>query len=128
MAVTLCFKQPPVADRTAHFMTAFTFEYSHMGEKPIVSETIDIGHPLEVWCHVEALALRLGERPGAFIRVRDDKGQAVVRTGVATALASIATCPCKSCALKNAAPGRPATLSPSPCRNNGACACGGFDG
>ena len=33
-----------------------------------------------------ALALRLGERPGAFIRVRDDKGQAVVRTGVATAL------------------------------------------
>jgi hypothetical protein len=104
-------------------MTAFTFEYSRIGEKPIVSETIDIGHPLEVWCHVEALALRLGERPGAFIRVRDDKGQAVVRTGVATALASIETCGCKGCPLKNPAPGGGGAI-PAPCRYNAPCACG----
>jgi hypothetical protein len=109
-------------------MTAFTFEYSERGEAPLFSETVDVAHLSAVWCHVEALAMRLGERPGAFIRVRDDKGQAVVRTGVATALASIATCPCKSCAIKNAAPGRAGTapLTLSPCRNSGPCGCGGF--
>jgi hypothetical protein len=103
-------------------MAAFTFEYSRLGEKPIVSETIDIAHPQEVWCHVEALALKLGERPGAFIRVRDHKGQAVVRAGVATALASIETCCCRGCPLKNGAPGS-AVAVPAPCRYNAPCAC-----
>lgn len=111
-------------------MAAFTFEYSERGEAPLFSETVEVAHPSAVWCHVEALAVRLGERPGAFIRVRDEKGQSVVRAGVATALASIATCPCKSCALKTAAADRsaPGKLALSPCRNSGACACGGFAG
>ncbi len=103
-------------------MTAFTFEYSHAGEKPIVSETIDIAHPQEVWCHVEALALRLGERPGAFIRVRDGKGHAVVRAGVATALASIDTCCCKGCPLKTGAPVGESAIA-APCRYDAPCAC-----
>lgn len=108
-------------------MTAFTFEYSVTGERPIASETIDILHPQEVWCHVEALAVRLGERPGAFIRVRDGKGHAVVRAGVATALASIETCCCKGCPLKKGAPAG-ARAIPAPCRYDAPCACGPEDG
>ncbi|MGJ0507816.1 MAG: hypothetical protein ACR652_11985 [Methylocystis sp.] len=107
-------------------MTDFTFEYAQFGEAPLVSETVDIAHRSAVWCHVEALALRLGERPGAFIRVRDDKGQAVVRAGVATALASIRTCPCRNCPVKSGAPAAtgPLVPAPAPCRNAGVCACG----
>lgn len=107
-------------------MTAFTFEYSLHGESLLVHETIDLDNDAAIWCHVEALALRVGEHPGAFIRVRDEKGHAVVRAGVATALASIEQCACSHCALKEAARGGPATLAafrPSPCRDGGACAC-----
>jgi hypothetical protein len=105
-------------------MSAFTFEYSERGETPLFSETVDLAYRSAVWCHVEALAMRLGERPGAFIRVRDDKGQAVVRAGVATALASIATCPCQNCALKSATAGRISQTPLAPCRNSGSCGCG----
>lgn len=55
--------------------------------------------PGGIWLHVEALALRAGESPGAFIRVRDERGQVVVRAGVATALVAIEQCPC-GCELK----------------------------
>jgi hypothetical protein len=110
-------------------MTAFTFEYSLHGETPLVYETIDVDADAAIWCHVEAMALRVGERPGAYIRVRDAAGHAVVRTGVATALASIEQCACGHCTLKEAARSGPAALAafrPSPCRGGGVCACKNF--
>ncbi|RTL90882.1 MAG: hypothetical protein EKK29_00500 [Hyphomicrobiales bacterium] len=108
-------------------MTFFTFEYSVPGEAPVLSERIDVPFASALWCHVEALALRFGARPGAFIHVRDDKGRAVIRAGVATALASIAQCRCGDCGLKAAAArGAQALDGPpplSPCRGAGACTC-----
>lgn len=113
-------------------MTAFTFEYSRRGESPLIAETIDISNEAAIWCHVEALALRMGGTPGAFIRVRDEKGRPVVRTGVATALASIEKCACGTCPLKEAAARGeiPEGGAPkfSPCRSRGACACTSFKG
>jgi hypothetical protein len=109
-------------------MSAFTLEYSRRGEAPLLCETIEIPNPAAVWCHVEALALRLGRSSGGFIRVRDARGQAVVRTGVATALESIAQCPCGSCELKEIArAGKKFDgLRLSPCRSVGFCGCGAF--
>jgi hypothetical protein len=110
-------------------MTSFTFEYSLHDETPLVHETIDVDDDAAIWCHVEALALRVGERPGAFIRVKDEKGHAVVRTGVVTALASIEQCACGNCSLKEAARGGLTALvafKPSPCRGGGVCACKSF--
>jgi hypothetical protein len=51
-------------------------------------------------CHVEALALRIKEGEGAFIRVKDNNGQTVIRAGVTTAVASIAKCSYGACPLK----------------------------
>jgi hypothetical protein len=110
-------------------MTSFTFEYSLQGETPLVYESLDVDSYAAIWCHVEALALRVGERPGAYIRVRDAAGQSIVRAGVATALASIEQCACGECTLKEAARNGPAALAafkPSPCRDGGACGCKSF--
>ncbi len=109
-------------------MTIFIFEYSLPGETPLLSERIDVPFAAALWCHVEALALRFGARPGALIRVRDEKGRAIIRAGVATALASIAQCSCGDCPVKAAAtrgakaPDGPMPLSP--CRAAGRCSCG----
>jgi hypothetical protein len=81
-------------------MAAFRFECFHKGETPFLAETIDVP-ARAIWRHVEELALRVGRR-GAFIRVSNDKGQAVVRAGVKTALAFIETCPCERCEIKKA--------------------------
>jgi hypothetical protein len=107
-------------------MSSFTFEYSERGEAPLFAETVDLPSRSAIWCHVEAMALRLGERPGAFIRVRDEKGQPVVRTGVATAIASIGACACEGCELKRIARGAkpPESVALAPCRSNRPCACG----
>ncbi len=111
-------------------MPFFTFEYSLEGQAPVHSERIDVPFAAALWCQVEALALRCGARPGAFIRVRDEKGRAIIRAGVATALASIAQCRCGDCGLKTAAargataPDGPMPLAP--CRGVGACACRSF--
>jgi hypothetical protein len=110
-------------------MTAFTFEYFRRGEAPLLSEKVEISNAAAIWCHVEAMALRVGARSGAFICVRDERGQAVVRAGVATALASIAQCPCGSCELKEAAARGEKNidlLRLSPCRQLQSCACGAF--
>jgi hypothetical protein len=110
-------------------MTAFTLEYSRRDGAPLFSEKIDIANVAAIWCYVEAFALRVGKSPGAFIRVRDARGHAVVRTGVATALASIAQCPCGSCELKEIAASGEKKLDGlrlSPCRSVGSCACTAF--
>jgi hypothetical protein len=110
-------------------MPLFTFEYSRTGETPHIADRIEIEQEAAIWCHVEALALRIGQSPGAFIRVRNAGGQPIVRAGVATALASIAQCPCGGCAVKEAARGGRLLEGPlrlSPCRGLGACSCQSF--
>lgn len=106
-------------------MTAFTFEYSRGGETPLLAEKIEISDSAAIWRHVEALALRFGKSPGALIRVRDERGQVVVRAGVATALAAIEQCPCGCCELKETARGekKASDLRLSSCTNTGACPC-----
>ncbi|QGM96926.1 hypothetical protein [Methylocystis parvus] len=110
-------------------MASFTFEYSRRGDAPLIAERIDVPNGAAIWCYVEVLALRVGESPGAFIRVTNEGGQAVVRTGVATALASIEQCPCGSCAVKEAARGGRifnGDFQLSPCRSLGSCTCKSF--
>ncbi|MBL1255680.1 hypothetical protein [Methylocystis sp. Sn-Cys] len=106
-------------------MSAFTFEYSRGGETPLLAEKIEISDRAAIWRHVETLALRFPECPGALIRVRDERGQVVVRAGVATALAAIEQCPCGCCELKETARGERKVddLRRSSCTNSGACPC-----
>jgi len=81
-------------------MAAFTFEVIRQGEAPVIFDVLAVPDEQAVWCQVEALALRIRNSDGAFIRVKNCKGEIVVRAGVATALASIETCSCTACPLK----------------------------
>jgi hypothetical protein len=83
-----------------YWMSVFTFEIIQQGETPVIAEVLTLSDERAIWCHVEALALRMKSGDGAFIRVKNHMGQTVIRTGVATALASIETCSCKACPLK----------------------------
>jgi hypothetical protein len=117
--------------RGVRAMAAFTFELIRRGEAPMFVETVDIGDEARIWCHVEVFALRMTKSHGAFIRVLDDKGQAVVRAGVATALASISKCACIGCPLKSAAIRtdirRINAAELSPCHKRGSCSCGNWE-
>lgn len=109
-------------------MAAFTFEILRTGEAPRAVETIDVPDESLIWRHVEALALRTKAQAGTFIRVRDQSGQAVVRAGVATALASISNCSCAGCPIKRAALRGEVVpeneVGHTPCDRRGAGACG----
>jgi hypothetical protein len=109
-------------------MSAYTFELIRRGEAPSLTEIIEVSDGSALWCQVEAFALRMSKSRGAFIRVLDEKGQPLIRAGVATALASIAKCACAGCALKSAATGpqarRANVAELSPCDKRGSCSCG----
>jgi hypothetical protein len=109
-------------------MSAYTFELIRRGEAPNLTEIVEVSDGSALWCQVEAFALRMSKSRGAFIRVLDEKGQPLIRAGVATALASIAKCACAGCALKSAAKGPEARLANvaelSPCHKRGSCSCG----
>jgi hypothetical protein len=81
-------------------MSAFTLEVIQEGETPVIAMVLTLSDERAIWCHVEALALRMKSGDGGSIRVKNHKGQTVIRTGVATALASIETCSCETCPLK----------------------------
>lgn len=95
-------------------MPVFTFEIVRDGEAPVIADVLTLPDEPEtscrveawlsneraVWCRTEALALRIKNRNGAFIRVKNSEGATVVWSGVATALASIETCSCVACPLK----------------------------
>jgi hypothetical protein len=81
-------------------MSVFTFEIIQQGETPVVAKVLTLSDERAIWCDVEALALQMKSGDGAFIRVKNHRGQTVIRTGVATALASIETCSCETCPLK----------------------------
>jgi len=81
-------------------MAAFTFEIIRQGEAPVIADVLELPDEQALWCQVEALALRITNGDGASIRVKNHQGETVIRTGVATALASIEKCSCTICPLK----------------------------
>ena len=81
-------------------MAAYTFEIVREGQAPVTADVPGLSEEHPVWCQVEVLALRIDNGDGAFICVKNLKGQCVIRAGVSTALASIQECPYQSCSLK----------------------------
>ena len=113
-------------------MSAFTFEVLRYGEKPVIANVLTLPDERAIWCQVEALALRIKNGDGVFIRVKNRKGETIVRTGVATARASIETCSCETCPPKIAlrrlsSPGGDAGAELGvdfvPCERRGSCTC-----
>jgi hypothetical protein len=97
-------------------MSAFTFEIVRNGETRVIADVLTLPEARAIWCQVEALALRIKNPDGASIRVKNGKGETVVRAGVSTALASIEKCSCTTCPFKKGiegrfSPGSRATLS-----------------
>jgi hypothetical protein len=113
-------------------MSAFTFEIIRQGETPFIADVMTLPDERAIWCQVEALALRINRGDGASIRVKNRKGETVIRTGVATALASIEKCSCTACPLKKEVArrfsrGGHATIELPldfiPCGRRGRCSC-----
>jgi hypothetical protein len=82
------------------WMPMFTFEIVRHDKAPAIADVLRLPDERTIWCRAEALALRIENRDSAFIRVKNSEGATVVRTGVATALASIEKCSCVACPLK----------------------------
>ncbi len=78
----------------------FTFEVIRQGRTEGSQKILKLPDERAIWGCVEAMALRMLDRHGAVIRVKNSRGETVVRAGVATALASIETCTCLHCPLK----------------------------
>jgi hypothetical protein len=117
---------------TGYSMSPFTFEIVRQGDRPVIAKVMTLSGDRAIWCQVEALALRVEDGDGASIRVKNSKGEIVIRTGVATALASIEKCSCTSCPLKEGLQRhfsdrrRPKIGLPAhfvPCGKRGNCAC-----
>ena len=83
-------------------MSAFTLEIVRRGETPAVADVVTIPSGRLIWRQVEALALLVENPDGAFIRVKNEKAETIIRAGVRTTLASIHHCPCTGCPLKKA--------------------------
>ena len=97
-------------------MSVLTFEIVCDSEAPVIADVLTLpdkpgvscrteawlSNERAIWCRAEALALRTKNRDSAFIRVKNSEGATVVRTGIATALASIEKCSCVACPLKRA--------------------------
>lgn len=81
-------------------MPLFSFEIAQGGKPPFVARTESLPDIRAAWCQVEALALTIGHRDGASIRVKNADGGIVILTGVATALAMIEKCNRPDCPLK----------------------------
>ncbi len=81
-------------------MTKFIFEIIPRNGRAVINEVMTLSDHRTIWCQVEALALRIKNGDAAFILVKNARGEIVVRTGVAIAVASIEKCPCTSCPLK----------------------------
>ena len=82
-------------------MTNFTLEMlRRTGEAPTIAELLELSDERLIWYHVEALALRMRHCDGAYILVKNSKGETLIRAGVRTALASIEACPYLTCSFK----------------------------
>jgi hypothetical protein len=81
-------------------MQEFEFEIVRQGDASVIAHVLRLPSERVIWRQVEELALRIGHRDCAFIRVKNSKGETLVRTGVATAIASIEKCSHMACPLK----------------------------
>jgi hypothetical protein len=81
-------------------MPLFSFEIAEVGKPPFVARTQSLPDIRAAWCQLEALALTIGNRDGASIRVKNADGGIVILTGVSTALAMIDKCSRPDCPLK----------------------------
>ena len=81
-------------------MSVFTFEIVQGGRTPEVAQVLTLSDDRTIWVYVEALALRVRNRQGAFIRVKNVEGGTVIQAGLATVLTSIENCICVDCPLK----------------------------
>ncbi len=81
-------------------MPHFTFELSRNDEPPVVIYRQNLPDNRSAWCRVEFLACGHKSDRDMCIRVRDREGVVIIRTGVATALASIEQCPRTRCPLR----------------------------
>ena len=70
-------------------MSAFTLEIVRRGETPAVADVVTLPDGRLIWRQVEALALLIESPEGAFIRVKNEKAETIIRAGVRTTLASI---------------------------------------
>jgi hypothetical protein len=113
-------------------MPAFTFEIIRRGEAPVVANVLTLSGNLAIWCQVEALALRIEASDGVAIRVKNPKGETIIRAGVETAVASIEKCSCTICPLKKELARRSSRggqttialpLDFVPCESRGRCSC-----
>jgi DNA-binding CsgD family transcriptional regulator len=87
--------------KRGHSMPMFTFEIKRHGETSIFTESLSISDAKGIWCHVEVFALRFKHRFEGTIQVKNFEDEIIIRTGVATALASIEKCRCVICPLKH---------------------------
>ncbi|ARN79826.1 hypothetical protein [Methylocystis bryophila] len=94
-------------------MPAFTLEIVRSGETPAVVDVVTLYNVQASWPQVEALALLIDRPEDTFIRVKNDKGNTVIRAGVRTILASIHHCPCTQCPLKRVSAKRSAAKGAS---------------
>ncbi|MFY9658883.1 MAG: hypothetical protein WAK01_20250 [Methylocystis sp.] len=83
-------------------MSAFTLEIVRKGETPAVADVVTLPDGRLIWRQVEALALLIESPDGAFIRVKNENAETIIRAGVRTTLASIHHCSCTGCPLKKA--------------------------
>jgi hypothetical protein len=80
-------------------MPKFTFEIVGRGEVRAPAFVLELPNERAIWSSVEALALRVTGWQGAFVRVKNARGDTLIRAGVSTALASIESCTA-DCPLK----------------------------
>jgi len=95
-------------------MSVFTFEIVRQGETPVIADVLWLSDERAVWCHAEALALRIQNGDDAFIRVKNSGGETVVRAGVPAALATIEKCSWADCPLKRKLKRRASAGAPRP--------------
>ncbi len=80
-------------------MPKYTFEIIKDREAKAPMFQLDLPDKRAIWGSVEALALRAVGWQGAFIKVKNARGDTLVRAGISTALESIESC-AADCALK----------------------------
>jgi hypothetical protein len=79
-----------MSDATGIEEDPFTFEIIRRDETPVVVNVLPLSGSLAIWCQVEAVALRIEHSDGVYIRVKNPKGETVIRTGVAVEFRMIA--------------------------------------
>jgi hypothetical protein len=81
-------------------MPQFTFEIARDEGPPVAAYELSLTDYRAAWCHAEFLACKYKDSSDSYILVKDENGGVTIRTGIATALASIQTCRRANCPVK----------------------------